>query len=289
MTDRVFLAGLSQRRAYALADAVAEAEGLAFSASAYEASTPEEWVFEAICGDTPDLSALVSIATPLLGYEPVFSVQSLDAGVNWVARSLEGLPPVRAGRFCVFGSHAAPLAEAGLTGIRIDAAQAFGTGHHETTAGCLEAIEIVLKRMQPTRMLDVGSGTGLLAIALAKRTRRRVLASDIDPVAVETARQNSRENGVGHLVEALEARGLDHRRILGASPFDLIVANILAGPLIALAPAMGRAVAPRAAVILSGILALQARRVLNAYAMQGMVPRSIVQRGDWTTLILEKR
>ncbi len=130
--------------------------------------------------------------------------------MNWVAKSLEGLQPVSAGGFYVYGSHETTPPPAGLTAIRIDAAEAFGTGHHETTTGCLEAIDRTLKRKRPQPLLDVGTGTGVLAIALAKRTRLNVLATDIDPVATRTAAANAIANGVGRQVMAVTASGLDH-------------------------------------------------------------------------------
>jgi ribosomal protein L11 methyltransferase len=195
---------------------------------------------------------------------------------------------VRAGGFYVHGSHEAKAAPAGLTEIVIDAAQAFGTGHHETTTGCLEAIDLTLKRTRPTSMLDVGTGTGVLAIALAKRTRRVVVASDIDPVAVDTAAENAERNGVGNLVVCLRADGLHSPEIAASAPYDLVVANILAGPLVALAPDIGRVSGRGATVILSGLLARQAPRIVTAYARQGMVLRRRLVRRGWATLILEK-
>jgi ribosomal protein L11 methyltransferase len=153
----------------------------------------------------------------------------------------------------------------GLTAMRIDAAQAFGTGHHETTTGCLEAIDKVLKRRRPRVLLDVGTGTGVLAIALAKRLRLPVIASDIDPIAVKTTLENAQQNGVGKFIIGIEATGLTNPTIAGNAPYDLIVANILAGPLTALAPAMGKVAQRGATIILSGILEHQARGVINAY------------------------
>ncbi|HHY51508.1 MAG TPA: 50S ribosomal protein L11 methyltransferase, partial [Alphaproteobacteria bacterium] len=206
----------------------------------------------------------------------------------WVAKSLEGLKPVTAGGFVVHGSHDTPPAGAGLTAIRIDAAQAFGTGHHATTSGCLEAIDRLTRRRRFQRPLDVGTGTGVLAIAIAKRLRVPVLATDIDPVAVRTAAANARDNSVGPLVTTLVADGLDHRRIRQGAPYDLIVANILAGPLIALAPDMGRIAERGAAIVLSGLLQTQAARVLAVYARQRMVARQRLVRGEWATLVLER-
>lgn len=282
-------APLSKDQAYALVDAVMERDDLALTASAHENEDTGEWFFEATCESPPDVAAFEALARETLGGEVSFSVAQIDPEINWVARSLEGLAPVIAGGFYVYGSHETGPIPSGLTPMKIDAAQAFGTGHHETTTGCLEAINRVLKRRQPMQMLDVGTGTGVLAIALAKRTRRVVLASDIDPISVTTTIENAAQNGVGQQIVAIEATGLSHRTIARNAPYDLIVANILAGPLMALAPAMGRAAAGGASIILSGILEHQARGVINAYGAQGMVLTQKLQRKDWTTLMLEKR
>src|SRR5690606_24798053 len=188
----------------------------------------------------------------------------------------------------VHGSHDEPPAAAGLTAIRIDAAQAFGTGHHATTSGCLEAIDRLTRLRRFQRPIDVGTGTGVLAIAIAKRLRVPVLATDIDPLAAQTAAENARSNSVGPLVTTIIADGLDHRRIRQGAPYDLIVANILAGPLIALAPAMERIAERGAAIVLSGLLETQAARVLAAYSRQRMVARQRLVRGEWATLVLEK-
>ncbi|GLQ53464.1 50S ribosomal protein L11 methyltransferase [Devosia nitrariae] len=282
-------APLSKEQAYALVDAVMERDDLALTASAHEDEKTGDWYFEATCDHPPDLESFSELARRVLGGAIDFSVEPIDPEVNWVAKSLEGLAPVIAGGFYVYGSHETRRVPVGLTAMRIDAAQAFGTGHHETTTGCLEAIDMVLKRKRPRFLLDVGTGTGVLAIALAKRLRTPVIATDIDPVAVKTARENALANDVGRLVYPVEATGLDHRTIADNAPYDLIVANILAGPLTTLAPAMSRIAVTGAAVILSGILEHQAVRVINAYGRQGMVLRQRLQRKDWTTLILERR
>jgi ribosomal protein L11 methyltransferase len=279
---------LTRDQATRLADAVMEREALALAASAYEEQTTGEWVFEATTEALPDLHAFEAMAREVLGGEVGFTITPIDPQVNWVARSLEGLKPVTAGRVYVYGTHDSGAAPAGLIPIRIDAAQAFGTGHHETTTGCLEAIDRVLKRRRPRAMLDVGTGTGILAIALAKRTHLPVIASDIDPLAARTAADNARDNGVGPLVRTVTAPGLAHRRITAHAPYDLIVANILAGPLVAIAPSMRRAAAAGAAIILSGLLVSQAARVATAYARQRIVLRRRLIRGDWATLMLEK-
>lgn len=282
-------APLTKEQAYALVDAVMERDDLALTASAHENEETGEWFFEATCDSPPDLESFSELARQTLGGSIDFSVSPIDPEINWVAKSLEGLPPVIAGGFYVYGSHETGPIPHGLTAMRIDAAQAFGTGHHETTTGCLEAIDRVLKRTRPRVLLDVGTGTGVLAIAIAKRLKTPVIATDIDPVAVETAADNAARNGVGKLIIPLEATGLDHRVIARNAPYDLIVANILAGPLKALAPAMGRVALRGGTIILSGILEHQAPGVISAYARQGMVLIQKLQRKDWTTLILERR
>jgi ribosomal protein L11 methyltransferase len=279
---------LTRDQAYALVDAVMERDDLALTASAHEDADSGEWVFEATCEMLPDLLAFEALARTTLGGDVDFTITPIDAEVNWVAKSLEGLQPVTAGGFYVHGGHSDAPPPGGLIPIHIEAALAFGTGHHETTAGCLEAIDRALKRGKPRSMLDVGTGTGVLAIALAKRTHLPVVASDIDPVATETTIGNARDNGVSRLIVAITAPGLDHQSIARSAPYDLIVANILAAPLVEIAPSMGRAAARGATIILSGLLVTQSSKVSAAYARQGMVLRHRLERGDWATLMLEK-
>ena len=186
-----------------------------------------------------------------------------------MAKSLEGLKPVRAGRFLVFGRHDRDRLKPNDLGIEIEAGQAFGTGHHGTTAGCLIAIAQEAKTRPIRNALDVGSGSGVLAIALAKLAKARVLASDIDPVATRVAEENVRLNGVAAHVRCITAAGLNGRAFAERTPADLIVANILAGPLAALAPAIRRAVAPGGTVILSGLLPEQRARIVATYRAAG--------------------
>ncbi|WP_196257752.1 50S ribosomal protein L11 methyltransferase [Pelagibacterium limicola] len=279
---------LTKDQAYALVDSVMESEDLALTASAHENEETGEWIFEATCDSPPDVEAFQALARSVLGGDVGFSVSPLDEDADWVGKSLEGLKPVIAGGYYVYGSHETVAPPAGLIPIRIDAAQAFGTGHHETTTGCLEAIQRILRRKKPVRPIDIGTGTGILAIAIAKRRRVPVIASDIDPIAVETTRNNTRLNGVAHLVIEVDAAGLDHQTIQGNAPYDLIVANILAAPLVSLAPGIGRMAEKGCAIILSGLLNTQAQRVISAYARQGMVLRDRIVRKDWSTLVLEK-
>ncbi len=280
---------LSRDQAYALVDAIMEAGDLAVAASAHEDEETGNWVFEATCAVQPDLERFAEIARAALAGEVEFAAEAIDPRINWVARSLEGLPPVAAGNFYVYGSHAEAPPPAGSTPIHIDAAQAFGTGHHETTSGCLIAIDRVLKRRRPRYMLDVGTGTGILAIGLAKRVRLPVIASDVDPIATRTTRENARDNGVGPRIHAVTATGLAHPAIAGNGPYDLIVANILAAPLVKLAPAMSRALRRPGTLILSGLLATQAPAVISAYRRCGLVLSERLVRKDWATLTLVRR
>jgi len=282
-------APLTKDQAYALVDAVMERDDLALTASAHENEDTGEWFFEATCDSPPNVEAFIALAQATLGEAVEFSVAPIDPEINWVARSLEGLAPVEAGGFYVYGSHETGPIPEGLTAMRIDAAQAFGTGHHQTTTGCLEAIDTLLKTKRPTRMIDVGTGTGVLAIALAKRLSEKVLATDIDPIAVTTTIENAEQNGVGEYIDAIEATGLDHEEIVARGPYDLLVANILAGPLTELAPGMAAIAQPGATVILSGILNTQADWVIGAYVDAGLTLVDHLKRKEWTTLVLEKR
>lgn len=207
---------------------------------------------------------------------------------NWVAKSLEGLAPVRAGRFVVHGSHDRGKVPAGCLGLEIEAALAFGTGHHGTTAGCLEEISRLMSRRQYLRVLDLGTGTGVLAIAIARLTRQFVLATDIDPVATQTAAENARLNGVGPLVSTFTANGMDDRRFGEFGPFDLVVANILARPLMKMAKSISAQMTPVSTLVLSGLRVEDGPRILFAYRAQGF---HLVKRGEkngWLTLTLTR-
>jgi ribosomal protein L11 methyltransferase len=208
------------------------------------------------------------------------------AARDWVAASLAQLKPVAAGRFVVHGAHDRATIPPSRLAIEIEAALAFGTGHHGTTRGCLIAFDRILRTRRPRHILDVGTGTGVLAIAAAKALRHAVLASDIDPRAVCVARENARTNQVESRIEFLRAPGLSLRCMREHAPYDLVFANILLSPLRLLATPMRRLLAPRACVILSGLLPAQANAALAAYRAQGlMLERRMVLDG-WATLVL---
>ena len=206
--------------------------------------------------------------------------------IDWVTHSLEGLAQVRAGRFVVHGSHDVPEKGAGTIPILIDAGLAFGTGHHGTTAGCLEMISEIVRNERPRNALDVGTGSAVLAIAIAKLRRISVLATDIDPIATQVARENVRKNRVASQVRCETANGMHHIGIKTGAPFDLIVANILARPLMALAPQLATHLTLGGSVILSGILASQRQRVLAAYRVQALFHVKTFWRNGWVTLHL---
>ena len=206
--------------------------------------------------------------------------------IDWVTHALDLLPPVRAGRFVVHGSHDRGSAHSGEIAIEIDAAQAFGTGHHGTTAGCLEMITEVVRNRKPRNALDLGTGSGVLAIAVAHLAKIPVLATDIDPVATRVARDNVKLNKAAAWVRCETATGFHRAEIRQAAPFDLIVANILARPLMQLAPQMARHLSRGGDIILSGILASQRDRVLAAYRTQALYHRKTLWRNGWVTLHL---
>jgi ribosomal protein L11 methyltransferase len=205
---------------------------------------------------------------------------------DWVKASLEDLAPVPAGRFVVHGAHDRARVAPNKLGVEIEAALAFGTGHHGTTRGCLLLLDHVLKADRPKRVLDLGTGTGVLAIAAAKAMHRNVLASDIDAPSVRVARENARLNGAGPLVQVIRATGFSAPEFSAHGPFDLVLANILANPLRQLAGPMSGHLAPKAFVILSGLLNHQAGAVAASYRARGLVPLRHLRIEGWSSLLL---
>ncbi|TBY77005.1 50S ribosomal protein L11 methyltransferase [Rhizobium leguminosarum bv. viciae] len=208
--------------------------------------------------------------------------------IDWVVKSLEGLKPVRAGRFLVHGSHDRDKIRPGDIGIEIDAGQAFGTGHHGTTAGCLEVIDAVVRSRPVRNALDLGTGSGVLAIAVRKLRNIPVLATDIDPVATKVATENVRRNGIASGIVARTAPGFHSTAFSEHGPFDLIIANILARPLIRMAPKLATHLAPGGSVILSGILAGQRWKVIAAYSGARLRHVRTIWRNGWVTIHLDR-
>lgn len=207
---------------------------------------------------------------------------------DWVRQSLQGLAPVTAGRFFLHGSHDRGRRRAGGIALEIDAGTAFGTGHHGTTEGCLAALDAILKRGRPRRILDVGCGTGVLAIAAARGSGARALASDIDPEAVRVTRLNAHLNLAASSVVAFTAPGLKDRRFADAAPYDLIFANILARPLVSLARGLSLILAPSGHLVLSGLTQDQVRWIRATYRNHGLVPVARIDRGNWASLVLTR-
>ncbi|HVX78358.1 MAG TPA: 50S ribosomal protein L11 methyltransferase [Bradyrhizobium sp.] len=239
--------------------------------------------------EAPDQALVRELVAGAAGDEvaQAISFDTVEAK-DWVKASLEDLVPVPAGRFVVHGQHDRAHVPPNKIGIEIEAALAFGTGHHGTTRGCLLLLDHVLKAYQPRRVLDLGTGTGVLAIAAAKALHGPVLASDIDPASVRVARENARLNETGSLVTAICASGFSAPQFAQRAPFDLVLANILANPLRQLAAPMAQHLAPSALVILSGLLTPQAAGVIAAYRARNLVPRRHLTIEGWSSLLLQK-
>jgi ribosomal protein L11 methyltransferase len=240
--------------------------------------------------EAPDQALLRELVANAAGEQAAHAI-SFDTieAKDWVKASLDDLVPVPAGRFMVHGAHDRARVPPNKLGIEIEAALAFGTGHHGTTRGCLLLLDHVLKAHDPKRVLDLGTGTGVLAIAAAKARHRKVLASDIDAPSVRVARENGMLNHVEHLTRTIRATGFAAPEFASQGPFDLVLANILANPLRQLAGPMSRHLAPRALVILSGLLTPQAAGVIAAYRARGLVPLRHLKIDGWSSLLLRAK
>lgn len=250
------------------------------------------WRIEALVAGKPDVAALearVMVAAAALGVAPPEIAIEPVPETDWVAAARASFPAIRAGRYHVHGSHLPALA-AGAIDLEIDAGLAFGSGEHETTRGCLLALDALARR--PRRVaaaLDMGCGSGILALAIARTWGARVVAADVDAVAVRTARDNARRNRVGNRVSAVRSDGYRGAAVRMRAPYDLVVANILARPLIRMAPGLARCLAPDGVAVLSGVLARQQRGVLAAHRAHGLALVRRVVVGDWPTLLLARR
>ena len=255
-----------------------------------EGDTGAHWRIEAYYDDKPDAVALNATLHDMLGRAlPQGSLADVPA-LNWVALSQAALPPVRAGRFTVHGSHDTDRVPRGPFSILIDAGEAFGTAHHATTYGCLLALDRLMRSAQFENVLDLGCGSGVLAIAVARvNPHAHIIATDLDEQSVAVAAENMRLNGVGQRITTLCADGLSAPALRRAQPFDLIIANILAGPLIKLSSSIVAALEPQGVLVLSGILTHQAPSVLAAYNAHGVSLASHARINGWSTLVLQKR
>lgn len=238
--------------------------------------------------DSSALAALMADAAAAAGAAvPEFCLAALPER-DWVAESQSALPPIHAGRFYLYGSHVSESPPVASIAIRIDANAAFGTGRHETTRGCLLALSQLARARRVRRPLDMGCGSGVLAIAMAKLWAVPVLAADNDPTAIAVARTNARLNGVASRLHAINCDGYRNRVLARRAPYDLIVANILAEPLSAMAGDLARNLMPGGFAVLSGLLTQQARQVFARHRSAGLCLVARIRLGEWTTLVLVK-
>lgn len=264
----------------------------ALAASTYEIVEGVEWAVEAIFEVPPDLNELsvrVAVMAAALDIEaPALELTEVPHR-DWLEHVYKGFPPIHAGRFFIYGSHVTESVPYGKIGLLVDAATAFGTGEHASTWGCLVALDEMARYLSPRRVLDMGCGTAILGMAAAKIWPVPVLATDVDPVAVQVSKQNIALNGLSARVKALVSDGYAHPAIHRNGQYDLILANILAPPLVAFSADLASVLAPGGRVILAGLLARQAPRVLAAHRRQGLhlVKKIIV--GEWATLVLGRR
>ena len=276
-----------ERTARTMTDLIGEMFDAAETAvAAFEAEDGRTWRLEAYFSEEPDEAGLREALRPVIGDAAEGGrLERLDSK-DWISASLEGLHPVRAGRFVVHGQHDRARVKPHEIGLEIEAALAFGTGHHGTTRGCLLALADELRRRRPRYVLDIGTGTGVLALAAAAALRTTVVAGDLDPEAVRVARENARLNGLHGLVRFYEGPGIRHALASRPGRFDLVFANILARPLMRLAPAIAGVLARNGTLVLSGLLVRDVPGVLSTYAAQGLrLKRRGVLEG-WATLVL---
>jgi ribosomal protein L11 methyltransferase len=278
-----------EKSARAMTDLIGEIFDPAETAvAAFETEDGGPWLLEAYFAREPDEDAIRELVRPVVGAEADKAVFLPLEQQDWVKASLEGLNPVRAGRILVHGSHDREQRRPNDLAIEIEAALAFGTGHHGTTKGCLLAFADELKRRRPRHVLDVGTGTGILAFAAAKALNRPVVAGDIDPEAVRVARENARLNGIGAYLKLFVGAGVRHAMADRPGRFDLVFANILAKPLRILAPSLARVAARDGTLILSGLLARDVPGVLSAYAAQGWYLQRRYDLEGWAALVMTR-
>lgn len=275
-----------------LADFEAALENITIGLSSFEVPGTPNWRLTGYCADEPSRPHVESL---LLGTRKGIEneISSLEIRLveerDWVAETEQSLGPIHVGPYFVHGSHVTTLPPTDSIAIRIDAGMAFGTGNHETTRGCLRAIEQLYIEDSPRNPVDVGTGSGILAIALAKRFGIRVVAGDNDPVAIEVAVENARINRVSENISFHVSEGLNDVAIQASVPFDLVIANIVANPLITMTGEILEAIAPEGHVILSGILTEQVEEVLSHYQQHEFMLVDRANENEWETLILSKK
>src|SRR5215470_4380362 len=278
-------ASTAQKIVDALAESLAAEQ---FAASAFE-EAPGRWSLAIHFRQRPDEAIVRALIASAAGSAAAHAlVFETLAPTDWVRKSLEGLAPVEAGRFVVHGAHDRARVRANRIGIEIEAALAFGTGHHGTTRGCLLALDRIVKGAKPRNLLDIGTGSGVLAIAAARALHRPVLAGDIDARSVAIARGNARLNRAGVHVQVIHAAGVGRHDFRLRGPFALIFANILLEPLQRLATPMARCLAPRGQIVLSGLLVGQGRAALACYRARGLLLVCRIPLEGWMTLVLRR-
>lgn len=278
---------LPRAEAERLSDILTDMDPSPASAVSVEEVSKVSWSLDAFCVDedlAKEAAAVIEREVP----SARAAVQKLDDN-DWVAVSLAGLPAVHAGPFVVAGWHELAHLEGGKIPVWIEAGPAFGTGHHGTTKGCLEALAIELKRKRPQRVLDVGTGSGVLALAAVKYGAGFALGTDMDKESIRIAKENAKNNTAGRRLKLMHARGTGHRMIRAHAPYDLVLANILAKPLVSLAPEIARMVAKDGRVILSGLLTHQEPQVRAAYAGQGLTLVNRRRLNGWSTLVYARK
>jgi len=289
LIHRATLAIGDEKAARRIADLLTEGLGEGEAAVAAFEGPTGRWDITVHFADAPDQDTIRELVRLAAGEDAAQAVQfDTVEPKDWVKATLDALVPVHAGRFVVHGAHDRAKVAANRLGIEIEAALAFGTGHHGTTRGCLLLLGEVLKAHQPRRVLDLGTGTGVLAIAAAKALHGKVLASDIDALSVKVAAGNARQNGVGPLVQVAWGSGFSAAPLRQRRPFDLVLANILANPLRQMATPMSAHLAGGARVILSGLLSAQAPSVIAAYRARGLILERHIRIEGWSSLLLHK-
>src|SRR5579863_1239194 len=293
--EHVMRVTLDEARARAVADLLvesfepAEAASTAFETEVAWPGGGKAWAVEVYFGFEPDEDGLRELVAAAAGADAAALVEfSVSEKQDWVANSLAGLKPVRAGRFLVHGAHDRDKVRPSDIGIEIEAGLAFGTGHHGTTRGCLLHFHRLLKRRRPAAVLDVGCGAGVLAIAAAKILKRKVWLGDIDPTAVEVANGNARLNGVGELCRAVRSRGVEARALHEGAPYDVVFANILARPLRLLAPSLAAVIGAEGDAIVSGLLLADVPGVLASWRAQGFNLAERIDLEGWASLRLRR-